>query len=148
MPPLSFFLSFTSALLFSALHFITTSAIDNNGILLWQAYADPIVQCFRQPLLVKTPSALLAFAEGRPGIPYCSGTFYPTSPNFPIVLRTSLDNGMTWGDASEIVRGNLDFLVAVYDPIFMRVNLLVQQGDTGTIQLISSDDGVSWSNPT
>ena len=127
----------------------TFSATDNNdGILLWEAYADPIVQCYRQPLLVKTPSALLAFAEGRPGIPYCSGTFYPNSPDFPIVLRTSLDNGVTWSNARQLVRGNLDFLVAVYDPIFERVNLLVQQGDTGTIQLTSSDDGLSWSNPT
>jgi sialidase-1 len=148
---LSLFHLFLSVTLLATSIITTTakSATDNNdGILLWEAYADPIVQCYRQPLLIKTPSALLAFAEGRPGIPYCSGTFYPTSPDFPIVLRTSLDNGVTWSNASELVRGNLDFLVAVYDPIFMRVNLLVQQGDTGTIQLSSSDDGLSWSNPT
>ena len=34
------------------------------GVALWTAYTDA-TRCFRQPLLVRTPSALLAFVEGR-----------------------------------------------------------------------------------
>jgi Neuraminidase (sialidase) len=96
---------------------------------------------------VQTPTALLAFVEGRPGIPYCSGTFYPTTPDFPILLRTSRDAGATWSAELEITRGNLDFLVAVYDPRTARTLLLVQLGDTGTIQTTSADDGATWSAP-
>jgi hypothetical protein len=135
---------FTALLCF---FFVSACAQTDNGVLLWEAYQDPNVACFRQPLLVRTPTRLLAFSEGRPGIPYCSGTFYPTSPDFPIVLRASLDDGATWSASTELVRGNLDFLVAVFDPASARTLLLVQQGDTGTIQLFSVDDGVTWSAP-
>ena len=114
------------------------------GAALFTAYADP-TRCFRQPLLVQTPSALLAFVEGRPGIPYCSGTFWPDAPDFPILLRRSLDGGASWGAQQELTRGNLDFLVAVYDAVAARVALLVQLGDDGVVQLDSLDDGASWS---
>jgi sialidase-1 len=103
--------------------------------------------CYRQPFLVSTPSALLVFVEGRPGIPWCSGTFWPSTVDFPILLRRSTDGGQTWGAVVNITRGDLDFLVAVYDAQIGRVLLLVQQGDTGTIQLSSDDDGLTWSAP-
>lgn len=45
---------------------------------LWTAYVEGWPTCFRQPILLRTEHhTLLAFVEGRPGIPWCSGTFYP-----------------------------------------------------------------------
>ena len=116
------------------------------GVALWTAYTDA-TRCFRQPLLVRTPSALLAFVEGRPGISWCSGTDWPDAPDFPILVRRSLDGGATWAPQAELTRGNLDFLVAVYDEVVGRVALLVQLGDDGVIQLDSLDDGATFSAP-
>ena len=103
--------------------------------------------CYRQPFLVVTPTALLAFVEGRPGISYCSGTTWPDTPDFPILLRRSLDGGASWGSVVNVTRGDLDFLTAVYDSVVDRVILLVQQGDSGVIKLVSSDAGLTWSPP-
>jgi len=130
----------------AALAAASAAATLDNGTVLWTAYSGAST-CYRQPLLVKASRALLAFVEGRPGIPYCSGTFYPDAPDFPILLRTSADGGATWTPEAQLTRGNLDFLVAVYDPAAARVHLLVQQGDTGTIQLTSDDAGATWSAP-
>ena len=113
---------------------------------LWTAYTDA-TRCFRQPLLVATRTALLAFVEGRPGIAYCSGTDWPAAPDFPIFVRASKDGGSTWAPPVRITDGNLDFLVAVFDPAAGRTHLLVQQVDTGTIRTTSADDGASWSPP-
>lgn len=124
----------------------TALAASPPGVALWTAYTDA-TRCFRQPLLVRTPTALLAFVEGRPGISWCSGTDWPDAPDFPILLRRSLDGGATWAPQAELTRGNLDFLVAVYDEVAGRVALLVQLGDNGVVQLDSLDDGASWSAP-
>jgi len=113
---------------------------------LWTAYTDA-TRCFRQPLLVKTGTALLAFVEGRPGISYCSGTDWPAAPDFPIFVRASKDDGASWGAPVRITDGNLDFLVAVFDPAAQTTHLLVQQGDAGTIRTASTDDGATWSPP-
>jgi hypothetical protein len=114
---------------------------------LWTAYTG-WPTCYRQPFLVKTSRALLAFVEGRPGIAYCSGTSWPDAPDFPILLKRSFDSGATWEpDAINITRGNLDFLVAVYDAQADAVILLVQQGDSGVVQTSSRDDGATWSAP-
>jgi len=106
--------------------------------------------CARQPILVRSSRALLAIYEGRPGIfPHdmCSGVFYPSAPDFPIYVRRSFDDGSTWDSPINLTHGNLDFLVSVYDQVKNRVLLLVQQGDSGTIQLESSDHGASWRAP-
>ena len=106
--------------------------------------------CARQPLLVRTQGALLAFYEGRPGIfptDLCSGTFYPATPDFPIYLRRSQDGGATWSPAANLTHGNLDFLVAVQDAARGAVHLLAQVGDAGVLQLTSRDEGRSWGAP-
>ena len=106
--------------------------------------------CARQPLLLATPTELIAFFEGRPGIyptTLCSGTFYPDAPDFPIYSRVSSDGGASWAPPLNITRGNLDFLVAVHDARRRAVHLLVQSGDSGTIALESLDGARSWSAP-
>ena len=124
----------------------SAAAVSPPGVALWTAYSGS-ANCYRQPLLVATPSALLAFVEGRPGIAWCSGTDWPAAPDFPILLRRSADGGATWGAEQQLARGNLDFLVAVFDAVASRVLLLVQQGDDGVVQLASGDDGATWSAP-
>ena len=116
---------------------------------LWQAYTG-WPTCYRQPLLLRTGGTLLAVVEGRPGIAWCSGTDWPSVPDFPILVRTSNDAGATWSPAVNITRGNLDFLVAVVDAAGVsgspgRVLLLLQQGDTGVVQTHSDDGGATWS---
>jgi sialidase-1 len=125
------------------LPFLAVATCASAQMSLWTAYTG-WPTCYRQPLLVKTPTALLAIVEGRPGISWCSGTDWPAAPDFPILARSSTDAGETWGSTANITRGNLDFLVAVYDPASASVILLVQQGDTGVIMTRSSDDGATW----
>ena len=125
------------------------AAGDVNVVPLFTAYKG-FPDCARQPLLVSTQGALLVFFEGRPGIfptDSCSGTFYPSAPDFPIYLRRSLDHGATWGPPQNLTHGNLDFLVAVHDSRRRATHLLVQSGDSGTIALESLDEGKTWSPP-
>lgn len=111
---------------------------------LWTAYSG-YPTCYRQPILIQTPAALVALVEGRPGIPYCSGTFYPDTPAFVIQARTSTDLGATWLPYVNVTFGNIDFLTAVYDPASLSIILLVQNGDSGVVQTRSFDDGRTWS---
>jgi hypothetical protein len=129
------------ALLPSALSLSPSAPVE-----LWTAYTG-WPTCYRQPLLLRTLTHLLVFVEGRPGIPYCSGTFWPDVQDFPILVRASSDDGSSFGAAVNITRGSLDFLVAVHDEQTDAVLLLVQQGDSGTILLRGSGDGSSWSAP-
>ena len=110
---------------------------------LWTAYTG-WPTCYRQPILLRTASALVAIVEGRPGIAWCSGTDWPTTPDFPILAKMSTDGGTTWSAAVNITRGNLDFLTPVYDALADKIVLLVQQGDTGVIQTVSADSGRTW----
>ena len=132
--------------LFAACALVAAVGSSATPLELWTAYTG-WPTCYRQPIMVRTSRALLVFVEGRPGIPYCSGTTYPAQPDFPILVRTSYDDGSTFGDAVNITRGNLDFLVAVYDARADKTLLLVQLGDAGTIITTSADDGLTWSAP-
>ena len=125
------------------LPFLSAATLASAQTPLWTAYTG-WPTCYRQPLLVKTPTALLAIVEGRPGISWCSGTDWPAAPDFPILVRSSPDFGESWGPTMNITRGNLDFLVTVYDPTSASVILLVQQGDAGVVMTRSTDDGATW----
>ena len=127
---------------------LALSRADVSALSLWTAYTG-WPTCYRQPLLLRTGGTLLAVVEGRPGISYCSGTDWPATPDFPILVKRSTDSGASWSSAVNITRGNLDFLVAVVDAAGAsgapgRVLLLLQQGDTGVVQTHSDDGGATW----
>ena len=111
-------------------------------------------RCYRQPIVTFTtagtvspqPPAILAFIEGR-NISYCSGTEWPDTVDFPIIVRTSFDGGNSFSAPVEITHGNYDFLVVVTDQSNGRVNLLLQYGDNGIVSLYSDDAGLTWTNP-
>lgn len=109
----------------------------------------PSSECYRQPILMVLPKpagSLLALAEGRNNISYCSGTDYPDAPMFPIVGKTSTDAGASWGPEITILpAGNLDFLTSVFDPATGVVHLMVQLGDDGVVYTTSPDGGATWS---
>ena len=50
---------------------VAAAAGDIATIPLWTAYVEGWPTCYRQPLLVRAENTLLAFVEGRPGIPWC-----------------------------------------------------------------------------
>ena len=136
-------------LLLSLATLLCCAAGDVNVVPLFTSYRG-YPDCARQPLLVRTSRALLAFFEGRPGIfptDTCSGTFYPSAPNFPIYALRSEDSGATWSSPANLTHGNLDFLVSVYDRRAGVVHLLIQSGDSGVIALESRDEGLRWSAP-
>jgi sialidase-1 len=87
---------------------------------------------------------LLAFIEGRPNISWCSGTEWPDTPAFPLLVRASADGGATFGPAVTIAEGNLDFFVVIPDAASGVVHLLTQVGDTGVAATSSSDGGATW----
>ena len=101
--------------------------------------------CTEHPPL--PPDAGAVAASPHTSLPPRSGTFYPAAPDFPILVRASRDDGVTWGRAVNITRGNLDFLVALYDAEARVVHLLVQLGDTETLLTSSRDAGASWTPP-
>ena len=111
---------------------------------LWTAYTG-WPTCYRQPILLRTASSLIAIVEGRPGIAWCSGTDWPAVPDFPLLAKSSENGGASWSAAVNITRGNLDFLTPVYDAVADKIVLVVQQGDTGVVQTESGDGGRTWS---
>jgi sialidase-1 len=133
---------------------LATAAVPTTTV--FQAYQTGQPECYRQPILVPVttkPGTLLAFAEGRSDIfhgagsdpQWCSGTNWPDSIDFPIVVKASSDYGATWGAPVTIMHGNLDFLTAAFDPRSGAVHLLVQLGDDGVVYSRSGDYGASWS---
>eukprot|EP00746_Dinoflagellata_sp_MGD_P127662 gnl/MRDRNA2_/MRDRNA2_62182_c0_seq1.p1 gnl/MRDRNA2_/MRDRNA2_62182_c0~~gnl/MRDRNA2_/MRDRNA2_62182_c0_seq1.p1 ORF type:complete len:490 (+),score=59.00 gnl/MRDRNA2_/MRDRNA2_62182_c0_seq1:103-1470(+) len=128
------------------------------------------VSCFRIPSIVQTKNGtLLAFAEarGRFNHPDYNGTCADNSP-LGIALKRSFDGGVTWpgpftwavhpdfvvGEAKRNCGGNP---VAVYDTARDRVLLHFVRGAKNAghdcipghsnWQVISTDDGASWSQP-
>ena len=118
-------------------------------VTVYKAYQPaPSSECYRQPILMalpQPPGTLLAIAEGRNNISYCSGTDWPDMPDFPIVVKRSADFGASWGPELQIMRGNLDFLTSVFDPSTGVVHLMVQLGDDNVLYATSSNGGASWS---
>lgn len=110
--------------------------------------------CFRIPALVRTGTALLAFAEGRKS-PSCADR-----GDIDIVLRRSTNDGRTWGPISVVLAGSPS------DPSAPAVRgnpTPVVDGTTGRVLLVSTsgnqsptgqrlpwvqhsdDDGRTWS---
>lgn len=118
-------------------------------------------RCYRIPAIVKAPNGeLLAFAEGR--VTDC-GDF----GDVEIVLRTSTDNGKTWGalrraaDNGTFQVGNAAPVFDLTDPRFPNGRLFLLY-NTGTVSeadvragkairevwyVTSTDNGKSWSEP-
>ena len=119
---------------------------------LYAAYTDPDARCYRQPVLVTLPPRpgkhpiLLLFAEGRNGIAWCSGTFWPDKIDFPLFVRRSEDGGNTWGPRIQLIRGDIDFYTAAVAETGDIV-VHVQVGDSGIVAVTSRDEGRQWSPP-
>ncbi len=118
-------------------------------------------KCYRIPAIVKAPNGeLLAFAEGR--VTDC-GDF----GDVEIVLRTSTDNGKTWGPVSRAADygpfqvGNPAPVFDLTDPQYPNGRLFLVY-NTGTVSeadvragkairevwyVASTDNGKSWSEP-
>lgn len=118
-------------------------------------------KCYRIPAIVKAPNGeLLAFAEGR--VTDC-GDF----GDVEIVLRTSTDNGKTWGatsraaDFGQFQVGNPAPVFDLADPNYPNGRLFLIY-NTGTVSeadmragkairevwyVASTDNGKSWSEP-
>lgn len=112
------------------------------------SYAGAPANCYRQPLLLAPPGALLAIAEGRNlSSGWCSATDYPPVANWPIVAKRSTDGGATWSRGVVIAQGDLDFLVAVVDPATGVTHLHLQVGDAGVLSTTSPDGGLTWTAP-
>lgn len=110
------------------------------------------ISCFRIPAALRTvKGSLLAFAEARHG--GCGdGSVHE------IALRRSVDHGETWGDVVFVVGDSKNFVGNPY-PIAMLsgevalvyVNHSKGHGadlGSGTGVVFSSDDGVTWSQPS
>jgi hypothetical protein len=100
--------------------------------------------CFRQPVLVVTPNAVLAFAEnrnvtscapaenvhaGRASLPGAGGS----APNEvgSLQLRRSTDNGTTWSPLQSVFVGNIDFYTAVHDAATDTTWLMLEHNTDG-----------------
>ncbi|MEZ0487733.1 sialidase family protein [Fibrella aquatica] len=144
--------------------FVSTSAItptvDPEEIVVFQN-GEGRYRCYRIPAIVKAPNGeLLAFAEGR--VTDC-GDF----GDVEIVLRTSTDNGKTWGtqrraaDFGSFQVGNPAPVFDLSDPRFPNGRLFLLY-NTGTVSeadvragkairevwyITSTDNGKSWSEP-
>ena len=110
------------------------------------------IGCYRIPALVRTSAGtLLAFAEGRVG-----GCKPDVAGDRPIVVRSSTDDGVSWGPIRRAVPANKSLFVNYPAPVAL---------DDGSIMLLyklsgskavpggavmstrSVDDGVTWSQP-
>ncbi len=117
--------------------------------------------CFRIPAIVKAPNGdLLAFAEGR--VNDCNDF-----GNIDIVMRSSTDNGMSWGEVKVVAEyeslqaGNPAPVVDLMDPqfpdgrIFLFYNTGIAteretregKGLREVFYISSIDNGMTWSKP-
>lgn len=107
----------------------------------------PRYPCFRQPVLIRAGSFLLAFAENR-NVSKCAPAFEDDSPWANEIgslhMRRSSDGGRSWEPMDEIFVGNIDFYTGVHDAVVNRTYLMLQaQAEVLVFQ--SQDFGQSWS---
>lgn len=93
--------------------------------------------CFRMPTFVRTKGRLLALAEGRDN---CEGG---SSTN--VVMRSSTDAGLTWGELSVLSSGESP--AAVVDGASGDVHVLFSRGGREIFEVTSSTEGTNWSEP-
>lgn len=105
------------------------------------------IGCFRIPSLVRTTQGtLLAFAEGR-----VNGCRPDVATNRPLVVRSSSNDGATWGPIRVAVPADksygTNYPAATLLP---NGNILLtffkSTGPGGSWSTISKDDGVTWSD--
>jgi hypothetical protein len=109
--------------------------------------------CYRQPAIVEGSAdfrVLLAFAEGRvlPGAACAPpiDTPRPINEIGGLVLRRSMDGGVTWAAATVVYSGNIDFYTVVRDNSTNTIWLMLQQ-TTSVLLFKSSNAGETWSRP-
>ena len=97
--------------------------------------------CFRIPALVRTESALIAFAEGRRNSCGDAG-------DVRLVSRTSRDDGATWSPIVQ-VQSETGHTIGNPAPIFDastgQLHLLFSRDNLQLFSTFSSDEGASWS---
>ena len=97
--------------------------------------------CFRIPALVRTESALIAFAEGRRNSCGDAG-------DVRLVSRTSRDDGLTWSPIVQ-VQSETGHTIGNPAPIFDsstgQLHLLFSRDNLQLFSTFSSDEGASWS---
>lgn len=108
--------------------------------------------CYRQPLLLSAGNVLLGMAEGRDlnfsqcAPPLSDHSFREGGGAWGLVLRRSIDFGVTWMPSSIVYAGAIDFYTAVYDSDTQIVWLMVQQ-QALTLVFTSLDFGEHWTSP-
>lgn len=107
------------------------------------------VGCFRIPSLVRTPKGtLLAFAEGR-----VNGCRPDVAADRPLVVRSSSDDGATWGDVRVAVPANKSYgtnypAATVLPNGEILLTFFKSSGPPGgSWSTRSIDDGITWSEP-
>jgi hypothetical protein len=123
--------------------------------------------CFRQPVLVSTPSALLAFAENRnvtacapaAGDGAAAATAAAAAWGAPhevgsLQLRRSTDGGNTWSPLQSLFVGDIDFYTAVHDVQTNKTWLMLEHVGAASVGvgatasavevLLSEDQGETW----
>lgn len=125
------------------------------GTILYRSDTADKYACFRIPSIVRTTdNTLLAFAQGRIGTCADHG-------EADLVVRRSTDNGATWSGIKVIATGmdpggtsqaGWANPVPIVDEAGDRIVVLASEGMTGDVRtvhrLVSTTDGVSWSDPT
>ena len=117
--------------------------------------------CFRQPVLLATSGAILAFAENR-NVSACapnsaSSRLYGAAPNEvgSLQLRRSVDGGSTWTSMQSLMVGNIDFYSAVHDASTNTTWVMLEYvgpaddsleaGTPSTVKVLRSQDlGQTW----
>lgn len=93
-------------------------------------------------LLVTGKGALLVFVAGQNGD--------LNNKESDILLKRSLDNGVTWDDARKIVSGNgheINSPIPVLDRVKGVVWLMMLHDDKNVLVMRSEDDGETWNEP-
>ena len=109
--------------------------------------------CYRQPAIMAGSidnMVILAFAEGRDiplsqCAPALQRRFQPNEEG-GLVLRRSIDAGVTFAKPVVIYSGNMDFYTVVFDRSTLTAWLMLQV-QKSTMVFQSTDSGLTWSFP-